>query len=371
VPVLFGVLAQGGNLRNEFAGKRLCIFNCKLVSITVKNLQIRLKKNRPNKKDRACEKSTFKINRMRFLSLHRRELILEMTKVQALKMRLAAIEQKIEKLGGKKGKGAWPVKNITKVKTLYALKFKAKEELRELKKDAQEKNLYNCNPHYVAKILKIDVVLVYKTMRQFAFTGKILFKRDQRSSLPNTAKRERLATTALESQRNLLKTAVTPDQLTCKEHSPLVLSQGASPLGESPMPGIRSNSPRKLIAVLDPEQSIFDSLTSLCNPAFGRSRAKDHPFVKEFKELELTVSGGRYSDCRADIVKLADYYRVEAGDDDCPPATAKLKLQTKGTNRRFTGWKEPTGFSRSKKDREPSVLVQQMLSNLSLYRRTV
>lgn len=309
---------------------------------------------------------------MRFLSLHQRKLILEMTKVQAFKMRLTAIDQKIEKLGGKKGKGAWPVRNIAKIKTLYALKFKTQEEQRQFKKDAQEKNLYNCNPHYVAKILKIDVVLVYKTMRQFAFTGKISFKRDQRSSLPNTAKRERLATTALESQRNLLKTAVTPDQLTCKEHSPLVLSPlPKAGLGESPMPGTRSNSPRKLIAVLDPEQSIFDSLTSLCNSAFGRKRAEDHPFVKEFKELELTVSGGRYSDCRADIIKLADYYRVEAGDDDCPPATAKLKLQTKGTNRRFASWKEPTGFSRSKRDREPSALVQQMLNNLSLYKRTV
>lgn len=308
---------------------------------------------------------------MRFLSLHHRKLILEMTKVQALKMRLTAIDQRIEKLGGKKGKGAWSLKNIAKIKTLYALKFKTQEEQRQLRKDSQEKNLYNCNPQYVAKILKIEVALVYKTMRQFAFTGKISFKRDQRSSLPNTAKRERLVTTALESQRNLLKTAVTPDQLTCKEHSPLVLSQGASPLGESPMPGIRSNSPRKLIAVLDPEQNIFDSLTSLCNPNFGRSKYKAHPFVKEFKELELTVMGGRYSDSKVDLIKLADYYRVEAGDDDCPPATAKLKLQTKGINRRFTGWKEPSGFSRSKRDREPSALVQKMLSNLALYKRTV
>lgn len=309
---------------------------------------------------------------MRFLSLSYRKLILEMTKVQALKMRLTAIDQKIEKLGGKKGKGAWPVKNIAKIKSLYALKFKSKEEFRELKKDSQEKNLYNCNPQYVAKILKIEVVLVYKTMRQFAFTGKISFKRDQRSGLPNTAKRERLVTTALESQRNLLKTAVTPDQLTCKEHSPLVLSPlPKAGLGESPMPGIRSNSPRKLIAVLDPEQNIFDSLTSLCNPNFGRSKYKAHPFVKEFKELEITVMGGRYSDSKVDLIKLADYYRVEAGDDDCPPATAKLKLQTKGVSRRFTDWKEPTDFSRSKRDRKPSALVQQMLSNLALYKRTV
>lgn len=365
------VQTQGGNLRNEFAGKRLRIFNCKLVAITTKNLQTRLKKRSPARKKRANKKSAFKINRMRFISLAKRKFILEETKIQSLKMRLTAIEQKVEKLGGKKGKGAWPIKNIAKIKALYALKFKAKEELRELKKDAQEKNLYNCNPQYVAKILKVDVVLVYKTMRQFAFTGKISFKRDQRNDPAIAAKREQLAKTEQQPQRCVLQTAVSSECKTAKEHSPLALSQGTSPLGESPMHGTRTNSPRQLKTVLEPEQSIFDSLTSLCNPNFGRSKSKAHPFVKEFKELELTVMGGRYSDSLVDIIKLADYYRVEAGDDDCPPATAKLKLQTKGTNRRFTGWKEPIGFSRSKKDREPSALVQQMLNNLSLYKRTV
>lgn len=275
---------------------------------------------------------------MRFLSLKQRELILDHTKIQSLKMRLEALNQKIEKLGGTKGKGTWPKENIKKIKTLYALKFKAKEELRELRKDAQEKNLYNCNPHYVAKILKIDVVLVYKTMRQFAFTGKISFKRDQRNDPANAAKREQLAKTEQQPQRCVLQTAVSNKSLTAKMHSPLAMSlPSESGLGETTKRN--SASPRRLKTVLDPNQDIFDSLTSLCNPAFGRSKRQDHPFVKEFKELELTVRGGMYSASYTDMVKLAEYYRVGVGDDDCPPATAKLRLQTKSKDR-IMGWKE-------------------------------
>lgn len=353
------------NLRNEFADKRLCIFNCKLVSITLKNLHQRLKRRGQVKKKRACKKRAFKVNLMRFVSLDRREFILECTKIQSLKMRLVILEKKIEKLGGTKGKGAWPKENVEKIKALYALKFTAKEQLRELKKDSQEKNLYNCNPYYVAKLLSIDVVMVYRIMRQFAFTGKISFNRDERTSLPATAQREQLAKTEQQTQRKVLQTAASSECSATKEQLPLVLRQGKSPLGETPK---ISKSPRKLKTVLDPEENIFDSLTNLCNPAFGKHRAKEHPFVKEFKELGLTVMGGRYSDSLVDIMKLADYYRVETGvDDDCPPASSKLKFQTKNIGRRIN-WSNSKPSFRSL-EQKTSLTVQRILDSLSLYHR--
>lgn len=280
-------------------------------------------------------------------------------------MRTAVIDTKLKKLGGKQGKGNWPAENVEEIKVLYALRFKVQEELRRLKPYAQDKNLYNCNPHYVAKLLSIDVVMVYRIMRQFAFTGKISFNRDERTSLPATAQREQLAKTEQQTQRKVLQTAASSECSATKEQPPLVLRQGKSPLGETPK---ISKSPRKQKTVLDPEENIFDSLTNLCNPAFGKHRAKEHPFVKEFKELGLTVMGGRYSDSLVDIMKLADYYRVETGmDDDCPPASSKLKFQTKTTGRRIN-WSNSKPSFRSL-EQKTSLTAQRILDSLSLYRR--
>lgn len=154
------------------------------MALSKKQIKTRLyrpKKSKPKK--RAFKRKGHKINLGRFISVSNRQLIVEMCRIQALKMRLAALEQQLNKTGGFKGKGSWG-NSGDKILGLYEQRRQVKKELSELKPFAQDKNTYNCSPYYAAKVLQIRPEIVYQVLRIFAWTGDIKFCRDKRNHLP-------------------------------------------------------------------------------------------------------------------------------------------------------------------------------------------
>lgn len=110
-----------------------------------------------------------------------------MQAIPANRRRLAFINAKIIQLGGSKGKGTWG-KNGQVIEKLYQDRKAVREKLSRLQPFANDKLLYNCSPHYVAKAFGIALDAVYRVLKIYARSGSVRFSRDHRSRIsPATA----------------------------------------------------------------------------------------------------------------------------------------------------------------------------------------
>ncbi len=121
----------------------------------------------------------------RWLSVKERELVVEMCRILALKMRITFLA-----FGDKdKPDPANVFKLVYDHDTRYAdslpishyrkkaIKFYI-HKLKSLKPYSQENLLYNASPYYAAKILDVDPSVIYTVLLQYARTGEIYFKND-------------------------------------------------------------------------------------------------------------------------------------------------------------------------------------------------
>lgn len=157
--------------------------------------QNRLYKRTVPKKKRSGKRQYKGVNRRRFASVNERLLIIEMTKIQSLRLRLTALENQIKRLGGFRKRRTWKQEYIAKIESLHQERKQIKHELKEYQPYAQLKNAYNCSPYQVAKQLKFDATIVYRTIRIYAWTGDVRFSRDRRSHVSTHEAKENLSCT--------------------------------------------------------------------------------------------------------------------------------------------------------------------------------
>lgn len=159
------------------------------MSITDKKLLARMLNREREKRKDGRLRFLIKIRRSRlWISLKKRYGIIELCKALALRWREFELRRQIENLGGFCKRCHWPEKNIELIRELRDELNKVRRQLRELKKERwdfhksnKKGNFYtDYSPHFAAKLLGVDVVIVYRVLRMYAKTGNILFKGDMK-----------------------------------------------------------------------------------------------------------------------------------------------------------------------------------------------
>jgi hypothetical protein len=125
----------------------------------------------------------------RLLSKKERYGLIELIIAYILGLREKYLRKQIDKFGGFSKPIHWPEKYVGLIRYLRHEHNKVNRRLHDFKRERRE--FYKNNekgkfyadyaPHFAAKILGIDVVIVYRICRRFAQTGDILFYGDMKS----------------------------------------------------------------------------------------------------------------------------------------------------------------------------------------------
>jgi len=127
---------------------------------------------------------------LRWLKHTDRELVVELCKSLANKMREANLREEIKSLGGFAKPHRWKEKNrkaiialreeLRKVRRETAVTTEERRRFHELRQLVGFKGCYTPDhaPHYLASHLKVNVLVIYRVLRKFAETGDVRFNNE-------------------------------------------------------------------------------------------------------------------------------------------------------------------------------------------------
>lgn len=175
------------------------------MAISTKKAYERIFRTHPEKGKRRSQRKhhAWSKNPCRYLSKTEREIVLDICKILSLRLAIIAIDKTIAKLGGFKARSLWGDAK-ERIYDLYDERSKLRAELKFSQKKSNKADINNHNsPHYAAKVLQIDVALVYRVLRKYAWTRSILFGRDKSvSESPTLNQAGHVSTSAYRNRRN-------------------------------------------------------------------------------------------------------------------------------------------------------------------------
>jgi hypothetical protein len=166
------------------------------LSISQNNIKLRLKNREREKIKLKRGKKTSSVLRFRrtaplgWLPLADRQLIIELCKALANKMRVASLVEEIGSLGGFAKPHRWKSQHVERIRALRKELNKVRREIANAANEREQfvrtqkvlkfKGCYVADhaPQYLAAHLEVNVLVVYRVLRKFARTGDVKFFND-------------------------------------------------------------------------------------------------------------------------------------------------------------------------------------------------